>query len=84
MAAKVIIYTTNYCGYCRRAKELFRGKGIAFEEINLEEDPALMKAIRDKYNWRTVPMIVVNDQFLGGFDEINALDKKGELDPLLK
>jgi len=80
---KVTIYTKNVCPYCDRAKNLFKSLGVPYEEINLEEQPELKMELSRKYNWRTVPMILVGERFLGGFDDVNELHRAGGLRPLL-
>ena len=82
--AKVIIYSKTYCPYCDRAKNLFDSKGVKYEEHNLENKPDELKALMEKTGMRTVPQIFINDELIGGFDDLNALDKAGKLDDLLK
>lgn len=82
--AKVVIYSKNYCPYCDRAKNLLKSKGVSFEEHNIENKPEEMKALMEKTGMRTLPQIFINDTLIGGFDDMNALDKEGKLDPLLK
>lgn len=82
--AKVVIYSKNYCPYCDRAKNLLKTKGVSFEEHNIENKPEEMKALMEKTGMRTVPQIFIDDKLIGGFDDMNALDKEGKLDPLLK
>lgn len=74
----VKIYTTSYCPYCRRAKELLYSLEISFEEIDVEQNPTLRENLSQKYNWLTVPMIVVGDTFIGGYDDLYALHTKGK------
>lgn len=81
---KVIIYTKSHCPYCVAAKNLFSGKGVAFEEIYLEDKPEEYAALKERTGHMTVPQIFINDQFLGGYTDIAALDQSGELDQLLK
>lgn len=64
-----------------RAKALFASLGVAFEDVDLSENEALRDELRAKYNWMTVPMIVVGDEFLGGFDDISKLHAQGKLLP---
>ena len=80
----VTIYTTNYCPYCVRAKELLKKKGAAYTEINVEEDTAREAMMARAGGRRTVPQIFVGDTHIGGFDDMAALDKAGKLDPLLQ
>ena len=82
--AKVEVYTTAYCPYCRQAKSLLKQKGVAFEEIDVSGDAALReKMIELSGGRRTVPEIFINDKIVGGYDELRALEMKGELDALL-
>lgn len=82
--AKVVMYTRTVCAYCVRAKNLLRQKGVEVEEINMDGRDEEMAALRRRTNWLTVPQIFINDQFIGGYDDMKALDDRGELDPLLK
>ncbi|OGQ37218.1 MAG: glutaredoxin 3 [Deltaproteobacteria bacterium RIFCSPHIGHO2_12_FULL_43_9] len=81
---KVKIYTTTYCGYCKRAKELFRSKGIEFEEIDVTNDEGQRKKLVDLTGKRTVPQIFINEKGIGGYDDLALLEESGELDKLLK
>lgn len=82
--AEVIIYSTTVCPYCIRAKGLLQRKGVAFREINLTEHPEQRDEMVEKANGRrTVPQIFINDQHVGGCDDIHALDAEGKLDGLL-
>lgn len=78
---KIIIYSTPQCPYCMRAKQLLGSLGVAFEEVDLSADEELRDEIQKKYQWMTVPMIVVGDEFLGGFDDISKLHAEGKLLP---
>jgi glutaredoxin 3 len=80
---KVVMYTKDPCPYCVNAKRLLNNKGIQVEEIDLTDNTDEMIRLKNKYNWRTVPMILINDQFIGGYDDMKALDREGRLDPLL-
>ena len=82
--SEVIIYTTATCPYCVNAKELLRRKNIAFEEIRVDLQPELREELIQKTNRRTVPQIFINGQSIGGFDELYALDKQGQLNQLVK
>ncbi len=79
----VIIYTSTYCGYCFAAKLVFEKKGIDYKEINLSKNPSLRKEIMGKWNWRTVPLIIINDKFVGGFRELTSLESSNKLDKFL-
>ncbi|MEM7008952.1 MAG: glutaredoxin 3 [Thermodesulfobacteriota bacterium] len=80
---KVVIYTSTYCGYCRAAKGLLNNKGVEFVEIDLTSDHELRMELVEKHKWRTVPIITINDKLIGGYDELAALEREGELDKLL-
>ena len=79
------IYSTRVCPYCVRAKKLLERKGASFREIDVSDDEALRDAMIVRAGGRrTVPQIFINNQHIGGFDDLHALDTKGGLDPLLK
>ena len=73
------IYTTNYCPYCQASKSLLDEKGLKYESIDLTEDHEKREKLATELDYRTVPMIFINDKFIGGFSELQALDGKGEL-----
>jgi len=81
--AKVIIYTTAWCGYCAAAKRLLNSKQVTFEEIAVDGNPELRAEIAERSGRRTVPQIFINEQSVGGYDDIAALDASGELEQLL-
>ena len=79
----ITIYSTNYCPYCVRAKELLTRKGAAYSEINVEDDAAREAMIVKAGGRRTVPQIFIGETHVGGFDDLHALDKAGKLDAML-
>ncbi len=81
--AKVRMYTTTICPYCIRAKMLLKGKGVAYEEINVSGDHEMRAWLVKTTGRRTVPQIFIDDEAIGGFDELRALDRAGELDKKL-
>ena len=82
--SEIIIYTTNYCPYCVKAKQLLRTKGLEFEEIDLTNDDAgRMQLVEKSGGRKTVPQIFVNGKHIGGCDDLFSLDAKKELDTLL-
>jgi glutaredoxin 3 len=83
MAARVRMYTTLICPYCIRAKMLLKKKGIAFEEIDVSGDHDTRDWLVKTTGRRTVPQIFINEEAIGGFDEMAALDRAGELDKKL-
>ncbi|MCP5078599.1 MAG: glutaredoxin 3 [Psychromonas sp.] len=80
--ATVIIYTTAWCPYCTRAKQLLESKQVDYTDINVSEAQAREK-MTTLTGGTTVPQIVINDQATGGCDELYALERSGELDKLL-
>jgi len=81
--AQVVIYTTRICPYCVRAKQLFQRKGIDYQEIDVSLDHDLRIKLVERTKQRTVPQIFINDQHIGGCDDLYALERQGALDPLL-
>ena len=81
--ARVLLYTTQMCPFCARAKALLRHKGVPFEEIDVGGDDALREKMIEASGRRTVPQIFINGAAIGGFEELYALDEQGELDRLL-
>jgi glutaredoxin 3 len=82
--ARIVLYTTYYCGYCRAAKQLLARKGLEFEEIDVSGDVKLREAMVQRAGGRlTVPQIFINDRPIGGYDELAQLDREGKLDALL-
>lgn len=80
----VTMYSTGWCPYCERARALLQRKGIAFNEVKVDEDPAQRRTMLERSGGRrTVPQIFIGDRHVGGFDDLYALDKAGELDKLL-
>ncbi len=83
--ANVIIYSKANCPYCDWAKHLLDNKKINYQEIRVDMHPEkLDEMISRSGGRRTFPQIVINDQSIGGFDDLSALDKAGKLDDLLK
>jgi glutaredoxin 3 len=80
---KVEIYTTQWCPYCNAAKSLLQDKGVAFEEVNAEDPEVRMAMVQRANGRRTVPQIFIGDTHVGGYDDMAALDRRGQLDPLL-
>jgi glutaredoxin 3 len=82
--ARIEIYTTRYCGYCRSAKALLTRKGATFSEIDVTGDAAGRNKMVERANGRiTVPQIFIGSTHVGGFDDLYDLDRAGRLDPLL-
>lgn len=80
---KVIIYTKDNCPYCTWAKQLLDSKKIQYQEIRIDTDPEKRQEMEHLSQRRSVPQIFINDQAIGGFDDLSALAKSGKLDNLL-
>jgi len=82
---KIEIYSKTVCPYCVRAKHLFTKKGVNYTEIDISQDSDLRDSMIKRANGRqTVPQIFINDQHIGGCDDLYALEAAGKLDALLK
>lgn len=81
--SKVLIYTKSYCPYCDRAKALLQRKGATYEEISVEADEKTYTELKQKTGLMTVPQIFINDELIGGYTDLAALDQKGLLDAKL-
>jgi glutaredoxin 3 len=80
---KVTIYTTAYCGFCRRAKQLLKKLQIPFEEIDVEGDDEKREWLVETTGERTVPQIFFGDESIGGCTDLEALVRSGELEKKL-
>lgn len=76
----VKLYIWTYCPFCQRALALLDSKGIEYEKIILDGKDDELNELRQKTGHRTVPQIFINDKFIGGSDDLAALDASGELD----
>ena len=83
MSTEVIMYATRFCPYCMRARRLLKNKGVEFEEIRVGSGNELWKKMEQKSGGNTVPQIFINDEPVGGYDDIALLDRQGELDTKL-
>ncbi|MGB6976509.1 MAG: glutaredoxin 3 [Gammaproteobacteria bacterium] len=81
--AKVVMYTKDGCSYCVRAQQLLTDRHIPYEEIHIDKVPGSREEMIARSGRQTVPQIFINDQPIGGFDDLWALSVKGELDRLL-
>ncbi|HSK42184.1 MAG TPA: glutaredoxin 3 [Arenibaculum sp.] len=83
--AEVVIYSSPFCSYCSRAKRLLDEKGVAYEEIDVMQQPRRRVEMVERSGGRSsVPQIFIDGKGIGGCDELYALNGKGELDPLLE
>tara|TARA_R110000868_G_scaffold129544_1_gene338513 strand:+ start:573 stop:830 length:258 start_codon:yes stop_codon:yes gene_type:complete len=82
--SKVEIYTKGHCPYCHRAKALLTQKGVEFEEFAIDKHPELRPKMIERANGgSTVPQIFINDQHIGGCDDMFILESQNKLDSLL-
>ena len=78
------VYLKHSCPFCKRAKRLLDGKGVAYREIDIAGKPELKAEMMDRANGRrTVPQIFIGERHVGGFDDLSEMDMDDELDPLL-
>lgn len=82
--ATIEVYSSDRCPYCVKAKALLERKGVEYKEINVTDDDEARVALVKKANGlRTVPQIFIDDNHIGGCDDLYELDRKGELDPMI-
>jgi len=79
----VEIYTTPYCGYCAMAKRLLDDKGVRYDEIPVDMDVKRRAEMEQRSGRRTVPQIWIGERHVGGYDDLAALERAGQLDALL-
>lgn len=80
----VTVYSTRVCPYCMLAKRLLGNKGVSYQEIMVDQSDSLRAEMMQRSGRRTVPQIFIGDRHVGGFDDLAALDRAGQLDPLLR
>ncbi len=81
--ARVRIYSTRWCGYCVRAKALLDARGVAYEEVTLDDDPSFRQKLFDLTGGWTVPQILIDGQPIGGYTKLWRLDRESRLDERL-
>lgn len=85
MTARVLMYSTGVCPYCVMAERLLKSKGVdVIEKIRVDLEPQERANMMQKTGRRTVPQIYIGDTHVGGFDDLNALERAGKLDALLQ
>ena len=80
---KIEIYGTEYCGYCTAARMLLKKKGLNYEDIQVSTNAEALAEMRERSGNSSVPQVFINDQAIGGFDELYELQESGDLDKLL-
>jgi glutaredoxin 3 len=73
------VYTTRWCGYCVRTKALLRSRGLAFEEVSLDDEPAFLEKLYELTDGWTLPQITIGDDVSGGYAELWRLERSGDL-----
>lgn len=81
--ANIVMYTTASCPFCMNAERLLMNKGVSINKIRVDLEPELREEMMEKTGKRTVPQIYIDERYIGGFEELHALDTAGKLDPLL-
>lgn len=77
---RVTIYTTDYCGFCTRAKQFLQRRGVQFEEVDVSGDDGKRAELVERTGRRTVPQIFIGEEPVGGYSDLIQLDAQGELD----
>lgn len=80
---KVLVYTKEGCPYCVHAKQLLDHKKVQYTEVRVDLDPAMLDEVIKLTGRRTLPQIIINGESIGGFDDLSALEKSGQLDTYL-
>ncbi|HUC34409.1 MAG TPA: glutaredoxin 3 [Gaiellaceae bacterium] len=80
--ARIRMYSTTWCGYCVRAKALLDRRGLEYEEIVMDDDPAFRQKLLDMTGRWTVPQIFIDGEPIGGYTELWQLERDGQLDEL--
>lgn len=80
---RIRIYTTRWCGFCVRAKALLDSRGLPYEEVHLDDDPAFRQTLFDLTGGWTLPQVVIDGRPIGGYSELWRLDRDGRLAELL-
>ena len=84
MSVGVTMYSTRFCPYCIRARNLLDDKGIDYTDISVDSKPQLRREMMERSGRHTVPQIWIDEQHVGGFDDLARLERQGSLDKLLK
>ena len=84
ITANVVMYGTFFCPYCMRARKLLKSKGIPYEELRVDSDKKLRREMERRSKRNSVPQIFIGGTHVGGYDDLAALNRKGELDKLLE
>lgn len=80
---QVVMYTTKYCPYCMWARRLLNAKDVEYEDIRIDQHPERRHEMEQRSGRTSVPQIFIDDFHVGGYDDMAAMDKAGELNPKL-
>ena len=83
MASRIVMYSTDHCSFCTRAKALLQARGLEYEEINLERDPDGRAELGRRTGMLSFPQILVGDELVGGFMELVSAERSGKLRELV-
>jgi glutaredoxin 3 len=83
VSASVLVYLTEWCPFCHRAKSLLKKKKVSFTEIDVDDRPELRSWLVSASGQRTVPQVFINGQPVGGYTDLEKIDRQGKLDVLL-
>ena len=75
----ITVYTKVPCPYCVNAKRLLTELNLPFQEIDLTQDLSQLDVIKQKYQWKTVPLILIGDRLVGGYTDLKSLHESGAL-----
>ena len=84
MNAAVTMYSTRFCPYCMRARQLLHAKSVSYTDIGVDGDPGLRREMMQRSGRHTVPQIWIGDRHVGGFDDLAQLERQDCLDDLLQ
>jgi glutaredoxin 3 len=84
VTARVLMYITAACPFCRSAERLLLEKGVRIEKVRVDLEPARRAEMVQRSGRRTVPQIWIGERHVGGCDDLHALEREGRLDPLLE
>lgn len=83
MSAEVVMYSTRFCPYCVRARQLLEEKNVVFTDIGVDGQPLKRREMMERSGRHTVPQIWIGEQHVGGYDDLARLEARGQLDQLL-
>lgn len=79
----ITLYTSAICAYCNAAKQFLKGRGLEWNEVRIDQEPAERERMVERTGRTSVPQIFIGETHVGGYDDMIALHRAGKLDPLL-